>query len=315
VAKHGPPLTGKMRIFDLVPEQQITSSSLQSSPLKTLSNDFESSFSSICKHCNWTDFPSLACTDLSLPAVELRKQHSRTDWHRLNVALRTRIPPIEAVSYSDFQSLQTDVSHSTDSPSIVDQLLELILSNDEEPEENQQSNSPFSFIHNSTDHQLYRCWSTAFAAKETKNWLIMLNGGGYFAAGMFCESEGNFSCPPPTLHKAIHKYTVRKGQGTSQSATDARKKCHSIGSCLRRRNEIALLDEIKALFYRWKQEKAIYELGTLVVFCNRTPTNKAILREVFGEQVLLCSIPFTTYRATMTEICRCFEHLVKAVPC
>lgn len=61
-------------------------------------------------------------------------------------------------------------------------------------------------------------------------------GGGHFAGGVFHGSE-------PILHKTFHCYTVRAGQGGSQSARDNRSgyQAKSAGASLRRYNEAALV--------------------------------------------------------------------------
>lgn len=304
------------RIFDL-DLQEATDLPIENVPVPDTQDPLSPSpspYTSICKHCNWTAFPA-SHPDLGLPGPEVRKQHNRSEWHRLNVALQTKVPALPSISLSEYQALCKDHLPAPESISPTDYLLDIVVQ-DQEPEEPAplQTNSPYSIVRSADNvEQIYRCWRVALAARGVNNWLLMLNGGGYFAAGLFCRSEGNYACPP-AFHKATHKYTVRKGQGTSQAAMDSRKKCHSIGSALRRRNEIALQDQIQALFGTWKSQKRLDE-DSLIVFCNRTVTNKTLVKSVFGEHVLIESIPFTTYRATSAEICRCFESLVQLLPC
>lgn len=62
-------------------------------------------------------------------------------------------------------------------------------------------------------------------------------GGGHFAGAVFQGSE-------PIIHKTFHCYTVRAGQGGSQSSRDNRSggsQPKSAGASLRRYNEQALV--------------------------------------------------------------------------
>lgn len=62
-------------------------------------------------------------------------------------------------------------------------------------------------------------------------------GGGHFAGCVFKGSE-------PILHKTFHCYTVRQGQGGSQSSRDnksATSQPKSAGASLRRYNETAYI--------------------------------------------------------------------------
>lgn len=62
-------------------------------------------------------------------------------------------------------------------------------------------------------------------------------GGGHFAGAIFNGAE-------PVLHKTFHSYTVRQGQGGSQSSRDnknATSQPKSAGASLRRYNETTFL--------------------------------------------------------------------------
>ncbi|CAH0365160.1 unnamed protein product, partial [Pelagomonas calceolata] len=56
-------------------------------------------------------------------------------------------------------------------------------------------------------------------------------------------------------HRALARYTTRRGQGGAQSALDASgKKVSSVGSTLRRHGERALADDVRALLAEWRAD-------------------------------------------------------------
>ena len=62
-------------------------------------------------------------------------------------------------------------------------------------------------------------------------------GGGHFAGAVFIGNK-------PILHKTFHCYTVRAGQGSSQSTRDGQSggsHPKSAGASLRRYNEMSLV--------------------------------------------------------------------------
>lgn len=68
-------------------------------------------------------------------------------------------------------------------------------------------------------------------------------GGGHFAGAVFNGDE-------PILHKTFHCYTVRAGQGGSQSAKDnSGSHPKSAGASLRRYNESALVQVFLYIFF------------------------------------------------------------------
>lgn len=73
-------------------------------------------------------------------------------------------------------------------------------------------------------------------------------GGGHFAGAVFNGQD-------PILHKTFHCYTVRAGQGGSQSSRDNKSggsQPKSAGASLRRYNEQALLQVFfLAILYQW----------------------------------------------------------------
>lgn len=72
---------------------------------------------------------------------------------------------------------------------------------------------------------------------DNKQWTILMLGGGHFAGAIFQGEQVIF-------HKTFHCYTVRAGQGGSQSSRDNKSggsQPKSAGASLRRYNEQALV--------------------------------------------------------------------------
>ncbi|KAL4806129.1 hypothetical protein BDV18DRAFT_138755 [Aspergillus unguis] len=148
-------------------------------------------------------------------------------------------------------------------------------------------------------------------------------GGGHFAAMLVSlapevhKKQGGVEERQARViaHKSFHRYTTRRKQGGSQSANDASKgAAHSAGSSLRRYNEATLEKEIRELLQDWRQE--INEAQLLFVRAAGS-TNRRIIFGQHEGQVLkqndprLRGFPFSTRRATQTELMRCFKELTR----
>ncbi|RDW74326.1 putative C2H2 finger and ankyrin domain protein [Aspergillus mulundensis] len=148
-------------------------------------------------------------------------------------------------------------------------------------------------------------------------------GGGHFAAMLVSlapevhRRQGGVEERQARViaHKSFHRYTTRRKQGGSQSASDAAKgAAHSAGSSLRRYNEATLEKEIRELLQDWG--KMINEAQLLFVRAAGS-TNRRILFGQHEGQVLkqndprLRGFPFSTRRATQTELMRCFKELTR----
>lgn len=132
--------------------------------------------------------------------------------------------------------------------------------------------------------------------------MIVLNGGGYFAAAIFSNEKRSIICS-----KTFKRYTSRRAQGGSQSIKDNSSggKIHSAGAIIRRENEKRLREEIEDLFKTWKPEIDQCRL----IFSNRDLFITEILQK---DQILRC-IPFTTYQACLDEINRCYNELISSI--
>ncbi|KAL5002813.1 hypothetical protein BDV10DRAFT_156191 [Aspergillus recurvatus] len=148
-------------------------------------------------------------------------------------------------------------------------------------------------------------------------------GGGHFAAMLVSlapevhRKQGSVEERQARViaHKSFHRYTTRRKQGGSQSANDAAKgAAHSAGSSLRRYNEATLEKEIRELLQDWG--KMINQAQLLFVRAAGS-TNRRILFGQHEGQVLkqndprLRGFPFSSRRATQTELMRCFKELTR----
>ncbi|KAK6359912.1 hypothetical protein TWF696_001039 [Orbilia brochopaga] len=162
--------------------------------------------------------------------------------------------------------------------------------------------------------------TTAPTTSSPHVFLCMI-GGGHFAAAVISivpkltKRSGVVEREAVVLaHKTFHRYTTRRKQGGSQAANDAAKgAAHSAGSSLRRYNEAALTADIRAVLSGWKEMLD----SSILLFIRATGTNNR--RTLFGydNAVLKSSdprirgFPFSTRRATQSELLRCFVELTR----
>ncbi|CZT50685.1 probable Found in Mitochondrial Proteome [Rhynchosporium secalis] len=161
------------------------------------------------------------------------------------------------------------------------------------------------------------------AYKEPHIFLCMI-GGGHFAA-MIVSLTPKQTRSTPTgpiskeatvlAHKTFHRYTTRRKQGGAQSANDnAKGAAHSAGADLRRYNEQALVEEVRALLQDWK---GMIETSELLFFRATGSTNRRTLFGPYDGQVLrqndprIRGFPFSTRRATQNELMRAFVELTR----
>ncbi|KAG5999683.1 hypothetical protein E4U43_001922 [Claviceps pusilla] len=151
---------------------------------------------------------------------------------------------------------------------------------------------------------------------------LCMIGGGHFAA-MVVSLAPRATKNATTMnreatvlaHKTFHRYTTRRKQGGSQSANDnAKGAAHSAGSTLRRYNEQALVDDVRALLRDWK---ALLDTSQLLFIRATGKTNRRTLFGPYEGQVLspndprLRGFPFSTRRATQNELMRSFIELTR----
>jgi hypothetical protein len=153
---------------------------------------------------------------------------------------------------------------------------------------------------------------------------LCMIGGGHFAAMVVSlrPRKSTHSGPVPMskeaiviAHKGFHRYTTRRKQGGSQSANDnAKGAAHSAGAEIRRYNEQALIDEVRALLKDWKH---MIDSADLLFVRATGNTNRRTLFGPYEGQVLhqndprLRTFPFNTRRATQSELMRAFIELTR----
>ena len=148
-------------------------------------------------------------------------------------------------------------------------------------------------------------------------------GGGHFAGMVVSLAPKLGKHPAGTeqrqaiviAHKTFHRYTTRRKQGGAQSANDSAKgAAHSAGSSLRRYNEVALEQEVRALLAEWKDLIS----NTQLLFVRATgSSNRRVLFGPYEGQILRQNdprnrtFPFSTRRATQAELMRAFVELTR----
>lgn len=159
--------------------------------------------------------------------------------------------------------------------------------------------------------------------KTGKSALFMI-GGGHFAGAIISHTRKNTRGNAPTTKESIqeqavdiiqsktfHRYTTRRKQGGSQSASDnARGKANSAGSSIRRYNEQALIQEVRELLHDWKNQLA--ECTAIYIRANGASNRKVLVGEgspIQANDPRLRGFPFTTRRATTSELKRAWVEL------
>ncbi|KAM0465305.1 hypothetical protein ACHAPV_001351 [Trichoderma viride] len=160
-------------------------------------------------------------------------------------------------------------------------------------------------------------------AYKGPHFFLCMIGGGHFAAMVVSLAPRSGKAGSTTMnreatvlaHKTFHRYTTRRKQGGSQSANDnAKGKAHSAGSSLRRYNETALVEDIRALLHDWK---GLLDTSELLFIRATGTTNRRTLFGPYEGQVLqaidtrIRGFPFSTRRATQNELMRSFIELTR----
>lgn len=154
------------------------------------------------------------------------------------------------------------------------------------------------------------------------HYFLCMIGGGHFAAmlvSLVPKITKKFGMEDRSAtviaHKTFHRYTTRRKQGGSQSANDnAKGNAHSAGSSIRRHNEAALTQEVRDLLTDWK---SLIDSAELLFVRATGSTNRRTLFGPYEGQVLsvkdqrLRGFPFSTRRATQSELMRAFVELTR----
>ncbi|CAH0564012.1 unnamed protein product [Brassicogethes aeneus] len=241
-----------------------------------------------------------------------QREHYKLDWHRYN--LKQSLVSKQPISEEEFfeKNDRDGVSSISGSDSEKEDTIDTLATAQGKIFLQNDSKTVFS---------LYRCLilekkeeitekNIHYRLKETcinnTQWCILMLGGGHFAGAIFQNNA-------PILHKTFHCYTVRAGQGGSQSSRDGRSNSQpkSAGASLRRYNEQALIQHVKGIVEVWSEE---IKKCSLISYRASGPYNRAVL---FGGNAPLLdradprlrTIPFSTRRATYTEVQRVYNVL------
>ena len=162
---------------------------------------------------------------------------------------------------------------------------------------------------------------------STPHVFMCMIGGGHFAgmivslAPKVSKSHNAADARQATViaHKTFHRYTTRRKQGGAQSSNDQSKgNAHSAGASIRRYNEEALVSEVRSLLKEWKQ---LIDTSELFFVRATGSTNRNTLFGLAKEDqswplrsddTRLRGFPFSTRRATQSELMRCFVELTRA---
>ncbi|RVD82414.1 uncharacterized protein DFL_006841 [Arthrobotrys flagrans] len=163
--------------------------------------------------------------------------------------------------------------------------------------------------------------TTALPTASDPHIFLCMIGGGHFAAMVVSlipkvvKRSGIVEREAVVLaHKTFHRYTTRRKQGGSQSANDNSKgTAHSAGSSLRRYNEVALTADIRELLENWRE--MLDSSSLLFVRATGTSNRKTLFGGdnpvVRSTDKRIRGFPFTTRRATQSELMRCFVEVTR----
>ena len=154
--------------------------------------------------------------------------------------------------------------------------------------------------------------------------VLLMVGGGHFAGAVVSHQRipitGNAKKPGISFQeqgvhfieqKTFHRYTTRRKQGGSQSASDnAKGKANSAGSTLRRYNEAALKTDIQSILKLW--EPYISKCENIFIRAKSVSDKKIFLDDttcISKTDPRLKTFPFTTMRPTSNELKRAWCQL------
>lgn len=156
--------------------------------------------------------------------------------------------------------------------------------------------------------------------------VLLMIGGGHFAGAVISHTPKNIKGNAPNhkesrqeqmvsvvSSKTFHRYTTRRKQGGSQSASDnARGKANSAGSSIRRYNEQALQKEVRELLVQWKEYLA--KADHVFIRANGASNRKILVGyeggPLKGDDTRIQNFPFTTKRATLSEVKKAWVKLM-----
>ncbi|WEJ93860.1 hypothetical protein PSN45_001337 [Yamadazyma tenuis] len=161
--------------------------------------------------------------------------------------------------------------------------------------------------------------------QDTGKSALFMMGGGHFAGAIISHRRKNIkgnavnhklSVEEQKVEiiksKTFHRYTTRRKQGGSQSANDnAKGNAKSVGSSIRRYMEQALIQEIRDLLKSWESD--LNQCKSIFIRANASQGKKTLVgyegAVIKQGDVRIKSFPFTTKRATTSELKRAWTQL------
>ncbi|XP_075978017.1 tRNA endonuclease ANKZF1-like [Anticarsia gemmatalis] len=135
-------------------------------------------------------------------------------------------------------------------------------------------------------------------------WAVLMVSGGHFAG---CIFSGGVDA----LHKTLHSYTTRRGQGQSQSNRDSHGNApRSAGASLRRYNQEQFLMHVQEILISWQEDlkgcalifyRAVGSLNQAALFGKPSPLRK--------EDPRVRMLPFPTRKPSFKEVKRVHQTL------
>jgi hypothetical protein len=157
-----------------------------------------------------------------------------------------------------------------------------------------------------------------FSSLKNKKSALFMIGGGHFAGAIVSHvpknTKGNATNSKQSVleqsvniiaSKTFHRYTTRRKQGGSQSASDnARGKANSAGSSIRRHNEQALIKEVRELLSQWSLH--LKDCTSIYIRASGATNRKTLIgyegAVLKNDDRRIKNFPFTTKRATTSEL-------------
>ncbi|XP_064072784.1 tRNA endonuclease ANKZF1-like [Vanessa tameamea] len=141
-----------------------------------------------------------------------------------------------------------------------------------------------------------------FTIPGYQRWAILMVSGGHFAGAIF---SGGIA----VLHKTMHSYVTRRGQGQAQISRDQHSNApRSAGASLRRYNQAQFLEHVQEIISGWTED---LKGCSLILYRAVGPTNQAAL---FGknsplnrDDLRVRVLPFPTRKPTYKEVKRVHE--------
>lgn len=151
-----------------------------------------------------------------------------------------------------------------------------------------------------------KIWELGVACKS-KPIVVLLLKSGRFAGGVFMKEK----C---VIHRCCTRYTIRRGQGKSQSSNDGGKsKAKSMGAQLRRAGEVALQEDVMETLRNWSDHLS----NAAIIFLSIPNTMKKPLFDDCKKSGLCLSrndvrirrVPLDTKRPSFESVCSVYETL------